>query len=55
MDPINILKRGFTITLKDGRAITSLADIKPGDTTTTITADGTITSSVVNTKRNETT
>jgi exodeoxyribonuclease VII large subunit len=55
MDPINILKRGFTITLKDGRAITSLADIKSGDTTTTITADGTITSSVVDTKRNETT
>ena len=55
MDPINILKRGFTITMKDGKAITNLADVKPGDTTTTITADGTITSSVVNTKRNETT
>ena len=55
MDPINILKRGFTITLKDGKAVTSLADVKPGDTTTTVTADGTITSAVVNTKRNETT
>ena len=55
MDPINIIRRGFTITLKDGKAITSLADVKPGDKTTTITVDGTITSEVVNIKRNETT
>lgn len=55
MDPINIIKRGFTITLKDGKAITNIADVKPGDKTTTITVDGTITSEVVNTERNETT
>jgi exodeoxyribonuclease VII large subunit len=55
MDPINIIKRGFTITLKDGKAITSLADVKPGDKTTTITVDGAIISEVVNTKRDETT
>ena len=53
VDPINIIKRGFTITLKDGKAITSLADIKPGDRTTTITVDGTITSEVLNTNRTE--
>ena len=55
MDPINIIRRGFTITLKDGKAITSLADVKPGDKTTTITVDGMITSEIVSTKRNETT
>ena len=55
MDPINIIKRGFTITLKDGKAITGLEEIKPGDKMTTITVDGTIISEVVNTKRNETT
>jgi exodeoxyribonuclease VII large subunit len=55
MDPISIIRRGFTITLKDGKAITNLADVKPGDKTTTITLDGTITSEVVSTKRNETT
>ncbi|HEX6892199.1 MAG TPA: exodeoxyribonuclease VII large subunit [Chryseolinea sp.] len=55
MDPINIIRRGFSITLKDGKAIKSLSDIKPGDKTTTITLDGTIISEVVSTKRNETT
>ena len=55
MDPINIIKRGFTITLKDGKAVTNLADVKPGDKTTTITIDGAIISEVVSTKRNETT
>ena len=55
MDPINIIRRGFTITLKDGKAVTSLADIEPGDKTTTITVDGTIISEVLNTKSNENT
>jgi hypothetical protein len=41
--------------MKDGKAIASFADVNPGDKTITITADGTITSAVVNTKRNETT
>ncbi len=55
MDPINVIKRGYTITLKDGKSISSFADVKPGDQTTTITVDGIIVSEVVNTKRNETT
>ena len=54
LDPINVIKRGFTITLKNGKAVTSLADVKAGDKTTTITLDGEIISEVVNTKRNET-
>jgi len=53
MDPINVIKRGYTITLKDGKAISSLADVNPGDQTTTITVDGIIVSKVVNTKRND--
>lgn len=54
LDPVNILKRGFTITLKDGKAIKSLADVKPGDKMSTLTVDGEINSEVVNTKRNDT-
>jgi exodeoxyribonuclease VII large subunit len=55
MDPINVIRRGFSITLKNGKAITNLNDVKPGDKTTTITLDGTITSEVKSTTRNETT
>ena len=55
MDPINVIKRGYTITLKDGKAISSIVDVNPGDKTTTITVDGIIVSEVVSTKRNETT
>jgi len=53
LDPINILRRGFTITLKNGKAVTSFNDVKAGDTTTTITSDGSITSSVVSTTKSD--
>jgi exonuclease VII large subunit len=53
MDPINIVRRGFTITLKNGKAITSFSDVKAGDITTTITSDGTIIGSVTSTKQSE--
>lgn len=44
LDPVNVLKRGFTITLRDGKAIKSVQDVKAGDTLTTITVDGRVTS-----------
>lgn len=46
LDPLNVLKRGFTITLHNGKAITSTAGIRNGDLLQTIAADGTITSNV---------
>jgi len=44
LDPANVLKRGFTITLRDGRAIKSASEVRPGDRLTTITVDGLVTS-----------
>ena len=46
MDPVNVLKRGFTITLQNGKAITSVKGIRAGEVLQTITADGTITGNV---------
>jgi len=44
LDPIHILRRGFTITLKDGKAVKNAAEVKPGDVITTQLAEGQITS-----------
>ena len=46
MDPVNVLKRGFTITLHKGKAITSVKGIKSGDLLETIAADGKVTGNV---------
>ena len=46
LDPINILKRGFSITLLNGKAVKSHDDVKPGDKITTIVANGEIQSEV---------
>ena len=53
LDPINVVKRGFTITLNNGKAIKNLADVGEGDTITTITSDGTISSTVRDSKKSE--
>jgi exodeoxyribonuclease VII large subunit len=53
LDPINILKRGFSITLLNGKAIKNSAEIKIDDTITTILADGQIISDVKNIKEAE--
>lgn len=45
-DPIWLLKRGFSITRFNGKAITSIDNINEGDTIETIVKDGTITSTV---------
>ncbi|HEX6225338.1 MAG TPA: exodeoxyribonuclease VII large subunit [Chryseolinea sp.] len=47
LDPINILKRGFSITLYNGRALKSHIDVKPNDLITTVLAEGRL-ESVVN-------
>jgi len=46
LDPINILKRGFSITLLNGKSVKHVAELKADDTLTTIVADGQFTSSV---------
>ena len=40
VSPLNVLRRGYTLTLKEGRIITSLKDLKAGDTIETYFKDG---------------
>ena len=51
LDPVHIVRRGFTITLKNGKAIKSYTEVSEGDTITTVTSDGTIISAVINSKQ----
>lgn len=53
LDPKNILKRGFSITLHQGKAIKSAENITPGTTLTTILANGTIMSNTISTTKTE--
>jgi exodeoxyribonuclease VII large subunit len=53
LDPINVLKRGFSITLDHaGKAIRDAAALRPGDTVTTLLAEGKLTS-VITTSENK--
>jgi exodeoxyribonuclease VII large subunit len=45
-DPVNILKMGYSITLKDGKAIRSVTQVESGDSLVTRLADGSVTSTV---------
>lgn len=45
-DVKGLLKRGFTITIKEGRRIKSKTQLNPGDILQTVLADGTVTSKV---------
>lgn len=49
-DPQLILKRGFSITMVDGKAVTSAESIIPGEHLTTVFADGAIESEVIKKK-----
>lgn len=42
LDPIHILKRGYSIALHNGKAVTSPDDVKDGDDVTLLTAKGAI-------------
>ena len=53
LDPKNILKRGFSITLCNGKSVTNIENIMPGTTLTTMLADGTIISNTISTTKNE--
>jgi exodeoxyribonuclease VII large subunit len=47
MDPIHIMRRGFTITTLNGKAVKNADAVSPGDTLRTYTAEGEIISTVV--------
>lgn len=46
LSPLKVLMRGYSITRSDGNVVTSAAQLKPGDTMTTLLADGSVTSTV---------
>ncbi|MDD4645794.1 MAG: exodeoxyribonuclease VII large subunit [Bacteroidales bacterium] len=46
-DPVNLLKMGYSITLKDGKPLKSVREIHEGDQLTTVVADGKVASSVL--------
>ncbi|HLW32058.1 MAG TPA: exodeoxyribonuclease VII large subunit [Aequorivita sp.] len=50
MDPKNVLKRGYSITRFNGKAIKEISEIKPGDLLQTIIFDGVVESTVTKTK-----
>lgn len=52
LDPVNVLRRGFTITYQNGNVIKSISEVKTGEQVTTQTADGEITSTVLSSKSN---
>jgi exodeoxyribonuclease VII large subunit len=48
LSPLNVLKRGFTITSRNGKIMTSAELVKNGDLINTMFSDGTISSKVTN-------
>lgn len=51
MSPLNVLKRGYSITLIGGKPVTSIAQVKSGDTLNTTVFDGDIISVVNSTNK----
>jgi exodeoxyribonuclease VII large subunit len=51
LDPVNVLKRGFSITRKNGIAISSTQGVNSGDEIETLVVDGKI-SSIIKSKTN---
>ncbi|MEJ1239394.1 exodeoxyribonuclease VII large subunit [Chryseolinea sp. T2] len=47
MDPVHVLKRGFTITTVKGKVVKSVGELNIGDTLITTAADGSVTSQIV--------
>jgi exodeoxyribonuclease VII large subunit len=46
LDPDKVLKRGYSITMKNGRLVNSVTDLREGDLLTTILSDGSVASTV---------
>lgn len=52
LNPENVLKRGFTLTLKDGKIIKSVNDVESGEELTTKFADGQVKSKITKKTKN---
>ena len=46
LDPQQLLKKGYSFTTHNGKLVTSITQLSPGDTITTTIADGTVDSIV---------
>ena len=53
MDPVNILRRGFSITRHNGKVLKSYVDVKPDDVITTVLVDGILESKVTKSSKSE--
>lgn len=53
VDPMNVVRRGYTLSSVNGSLIRSVASVKMGDTLETLTSDGIITSTIQDIKKNE--
>jgi exodeoxyribonuclease VII large subunit len=53
MNPVNVLKRGYSITMANGKVLQKVEGIKEGDMLETVLKDGTIASTVRSVKINE--
>ena len=54
LDPVNVLNRGYSITLAGGKAVRSVEEIREGTTLTTLLADGSVTSTATTVTKQET-
>ncbi len=53
LDPENVVKRGFTLTLKDGKIVKSVRQLEPGEELETRFADGTTQSRIIKKTAND--
>jgi exodeoxyribonuclease VII large subunit len=53
MDPENVLKRGYSITRLNGKAVKSISVLKPHDMLNTVVADGQVISEVKSVEKND--
>ena len=53
MDPMNVIRRGYTMTLHEGKILKNTDDIRPGDALTTILENGRIKSTIDEVTREE--
>lgn len=54
MDPVNVLRRGYSITLLNGKAVRSITEVKAGDRLTTTLYEGALISTVESTDKKQT-
>lgn len=52
VDPMNVVKRGYTLTTINGKLLRSVDEIKPGNTIETLTSDGMLESTITKIKKN---